>query len=353
MDGDILWTVIRSIVDAVEAYFSTEWDLAKVLQSLAACVTIGGGAFGIWQALRFADKRLADRIDGYLKREEDRLKQARTTLLGAIRKTTPGRPKFEPVFSSEALSKALKDLNWGRTKRAEDGLLAALKLIEEKVDTAEERAATHRRQQAAAHLLLGAIADTRKEHLKALDHFKQALDLNPDDVEALEYAGQQLLLLPDPRSAFEYFSKLHDKATLMQDQLLAARSKISKAKSLYVLPKPNLTDANSLLKQVVGSFPQAMGHFERAMAHELHADIRRDASYDNANDSYVEALTCYSRAKDFEKGKSAFAVAGIERVTRKIAALNAEEPTAEVRASGLIAQPTGVPPAIPPPTFRT
>lgn len=51
MDGEIFWTVLRSLADAVEAWFATEWDVAKVLQSLAACVTIGGGAFGIWQGL--------------------------------------------------------------------------------------------------------------------------------------------------------------------------------------------------------------------------------------------------------------------------------------------------------------
>lgn len=229
------------------------------------------------------------------------------------------------------------------------GPSAALKLIDEKVQTAEGRAAIHRRQQAAAHLLLGAIADSKKEHLKALDHFKEALTINPDDLEALEYAGQQLLIVPDASLAVDYFSRLADKATLKQDFLLVARGKIYKAKALYALPRPNLNDANSVLKQVVASFPQAMGQFERAEVHELHGDIRRDASFDNANSSYVEALTHYSRVKQYEPKKSADAKIGIDRVTAKIAALNQKDAAKLPPSIALSAPPTGVPPAIPPP----
>ena len=102
-----------------------------------------------------------------------------------------------------------------------------------------------------------------------------------------------------------------------------------------------------------------MDRLQRAIVHELHGDIRRDAGYDNANDSYVEALTYYSQAKEFEKSNSRDAADGMSRVTVKIAKLNEEEQVARPTVAGgngstgpPSASPTAVPAALPPTTPR-
>ena len=174
-DWEVLLPALSALADTVEAYLLTGWDLSKVLQSIAACVTISVGGFGIYQGWRFAEKRLGDRLSEYLKREEARLADARTRLIGALRKSERTRHVVEPLFSNAALSRALKQLKWGRIKPAEEGLQAALRLIDEKVSIAEERAVCHRRQKAAAHLLLGAIADSKNDHVAAFGQFQKHL----------------------------------------------------------------------------------------------------------------------------------------------------------------------------------
>ena len=143
---ELLLPLLSAWAEAVEAYLLTGWDLSKVLQSIAACVTISVGGFGIYQGWRFAEKRLGERLSEYLKREETRLAGARTSLVTALQKSERTKREVEPLFSNAALSRALRQLKWGRTKPAEQGLQSALKLIEEKVNIAEERAVCHRRQ---------------------------------------------------------------------------------------------------------------------------------------------------------------------------------------------------------------
>jgi tetratricopeptide (TPR) repeat protein len=343
MSWDWVFTLLQAAADTVDAYLESEWDATKVLQSLAACVTISGGVFGIWQAYRFAEGRLARRLLDYLKHEDERLKDARTALLGAVTRGVPQRPAVKPVFSNGQLSLALKQLKWGRTSKAEASLAAALKLAEEKLVTADKYAGAHRRQKAAAYLLLGAIADSKKDHLSALQHFKSVLEIEPDDVEALEYAGLQCLFIPDANSALVYFNGLLNIATDRNDELLAARAKVLKARANCAFAQPNRKEANRLLKEVVTAFPQAMGTIERARLHEFHGDIRREAGNDGvASQSYVDALALYSQAKRQPKAKIE-ASEGYSRVSERIAELNQ---SAAPPPSPLTSQ-TGVPAVLP------
>ena len=163
----MVWETILHLVtgwvDAAEAFLTSEWDATKVLQSIAACFTIGAGALGILQTLRFAEKRLYRRLVECLNKEEVRLDGSRKQLVAALRKTVPGKPKIEPIFSNRQLSLALRQMRWGRLNKAEISLQAALALADEKVALAAERSDVHRRQKLSAHLLLGAIAEFSKE----------------------------------------------------------------------------------------------------------------------------------------------------------------------------------------------
>ena len=70
---------------------------------------------------------------------------------------------------------------------------SAVTSIDQKIGLAKHTAEIHARQKAMAHLLLGAIADSRRQHAKALPQFEAALALDGNDSDALEYAGLQLL----------------------------------------------------------------------------------------------------------------------------------------------------------------
>ena len=145
-------------------------------------------------------------------------------------------------------------------------------------------------------------------------------------MDALQYAGEQLLRVPDARLALEYFEKLLQQATLRQDVLLAARSKVLQARAYYALPTANLNAANALLGKVVVGFPAGMPPLERASVHELHGDVRADANWANANGSYMSALVIFQTVA-VNNGKARDAQEGARRVTLKIAKLNEEDAT--------------------------
>lgn len=333
MDWDSVWSLLHALAESIDVFMQKEWDVTKLLQALAACVTIVGGTFGIIQAWRFAEKRLADGLRSYLRREEERLEGARQQLIGTIKKTSPGRPKVEPVYSSRELDKALRQLRWGRTEHAEQSLASALKLIDEKVGVAEGFVASHRRQKAAAHLLLGAIADTKGDHVKALGHFEEVLKIEPDDLEALEYAGLQVMRVPDPTLALSYFQRLETQAHFRNDAVLGAKSRVLQARAYYAIP--HLSNANSMLVEVVKSLPPGMSLFEKASIHELHGDVRKENGFMNAHASYVEALTLYRQASEMDQTASADAKQAFGRVSVKIATLNDEAVSPALQSCGL------------------
>jgi tetratricopeptide (TPR) repeat protein len=344
MSLDWLFTLLQAAAETIDAFLDSEWDAAKVLQSLAACVTIAGGGYGIWQAYRFAERRLADRLLEYLRHEDERLKSARTALLSAVTRGVPKRPTVKPVFSNGQLSLALKQLKWGRTAKAEASLEAALKLTEEKLLTADKFAGIHRHQKAAAHLLLGAIADSKKEHLAALQHFKAALELNPEDVEAIEYAGLQCLYIPDGNTALSYFNDLEQIATARSDDLLYARAKVLQARAYIAFAPAKWRDASGLLNRVVGNFPADMPTIERARIHELHGDIRRENGYGPvASQSYVAALALYEQARR-HNGAASEATNGYDRVRDWLAKLN----QSGAPQAGALSSAQGVPVPTPP-----
>ncbi|PPD28440.1 MAG: hypothetical protein CTY20_10180 [Hyphomicrobium sp.] len=349
MTWDVL-SLLAAGFDAVEAFLTSPWDATKVLQSIAAIVGILSGSFGIWQALRFAEKRLANRLQEYLKRDEQRLRDARTTLLGAVTRGVPKKPNIKPVFLSDALTKAMKQLKWGPIGPAQESLMAALKLASEKEEAAGKLAEQHRRQKAAAHLLLGAIADSKKDHLAALQHFKAALDIDPDDVEALEYAGLQSLFIPDPTSALNYFTQIVAIAAQRGDLLLNARAKVLQARAHHAFAQPNYNTANQILLGVVQSLPPAMSTIERARICEFHGDVRREANYNVvASGSYVASLSLYSQAEHQSSTVDEARIA-IPRVTKHIAALNQGQQPETAVAIPQLAPPQSVPPVLPPPT---
>lgn len=316
MEPGSLFQILQGWIDAAEVFLTSDWDTTKFLQAVAACVTIGAGAFGIFQGLRYAESRLSKRILVYLKAEEHRLKYNRSLLIAAIKKPTPGRPKIEPLFSNHLLTKALRQMRWGRKNGAEISLKAALALADEKIGIASTHVDTHKQQKLAAHLLLGAIADSKKDHLSALGHFQDALDIDPSDVEAIQFAGQQLLCVPDARQALTYFERLDKIARKQADGTLGFRARILQARAYYALPQPNLRAANELLRAETVKFPVEVDSLERAEVHELHGDVRRDRGQINARDSYQASLLTYARHSEACGGKEA--ADGVLRVTKKI-----------------------------------
>jgi hypothetical protein len=289
---DNLWSLTSELLEKTEIFVLTDWNTTKTLQAMAALLSIATGSYGVLKAYRYAESRLANRLAEFLQREEERLADARNKLLSALTQPALHRPHIQPVFANKSLNNALIHMRWGKKDRAERSLEDALRLIDDQVETAQQWQVAQKRQKAAAHLLLGALADANGHHEKALAHFQSALDLNSEDLEAREYAGLQQLRTANAQLALQNFKELEAKARTMQNEPLIARSLKLQAEAYCKLPGPRYANANALLLQVVNGFLNAVSPFERALIHNQQGDVRRKLGFQNA------ALTSYQAAKN-------------------------------------------------------
>jgi hypothetical protein len=125
------------------------------------------------------------------------LHDARNVLFRNFEKPTLSKPFNAPIFLEPSMKAAMRRLKWSNwwswraLPSADDSLEAALGEIESQMKFSEQQQAHYKRQEAAAHLLRGAIASGgigADDHKRALDHFLRAIAIDDTDIEALEYA---------------------------------------------------------------------------------------------------------------------------------------------------------------------
>jgi tetratricopeptide (TPR) repeat protein len=294
--------------------FLTSVDGAKFLSAIAACVTILSGGYGLLKAYRFGERQIGNRIAEFLEKEEKRLSDTRESLRNIVQRPNPAQTSELPVFPQTALRRALQQMGWGRWK-PEASIAAAADRCEQQVTLARRQALLHEREQALAHLLLGAIADARSDHAAAFSEFEKALELDSTDVQALEYAGLQLLKLSNPIGAAQHFQRLVEIAKELGDHLLQARAYRHLAlahEQLGALPT-----ANGELIAAIAAMPSNTDPLEVALTYEQHGRVRGKAGYENATESLQKALVVYSGLSRTIEGQ-----AGIERINAAIKRLN-------------------------------
>ena len=336
-----LWGVIWE-------FLTTGWDASKVIQIGLA---IAGTSFGAVMAWRNAEERVLERLKQFLLREERRVEQARAELLARIQRPHIAKSGDVQIFSNNELRNALhrfarKPHVFGRRSlvRAERELAHVVDLAGEKIRFAEGLQHVHQRQYAAAHLILGALADARSENATAWNHFEAALKINPNDVEALEYAGIQLLKLANAEKALEYFTKLLALAERSPDKMLLFRTLRNQANAHERQPRPQLTHARDTLLRAVAAMPDNVDPREAAAAHEALGNLRRRLNAPKrARNSFTEAL------RRFATQNTAEGTSGVERMNKAIKFINRElERTNvedEVEVATLALDPKGQPPS--------
>lgn len=186
---------------------------------IAPVITIASGSYAIVKAYKFAESRLQYRLQDFLDREEKRLKDAREQLRLIVERPAAGRPFRTPMFLVPAMKRVVRELGWGsyflppQLPYVDFQIGQSIDQLEKQVKLSSERQDHLVSQLATAHLLKGALlaADASKNHHSgqpdraglsaALNHFREALKADANDVEALEYASQMHVLLGDDLAA--------------------------------------------------------------------------------------------------------------------------------------------------------
>jgi tetratricopeptide (TPR) repeat protein len=311
------------LLGVVWEFLTTGWDASRVVH---VGLAIAGTSFGAIMAWRNAEERVLERLRGYLLREERRVEQARAALLDRFRRPHLGKAADIKIFSNRELDSAFRRLRkeprlfkrkfWTRAQRE---LVHVADITKEKAQLARSLERVHQKQNAAAHLLLGAMADARSDHATAWDHFEAALKIDNNDTEALEYAGIQLLKLGNAERALEYFTRLLVLAVTSSDKMLTVRTLRNQANAYERQPRPQLNQARDALRKATAALPENADPVEAAATFEFLGNVRRRLNVrKRARDSFTEALRRYATQKTPEAHE------GVERMNTAIEEINRE-----------------------------
>ena len=332
MTWDTVWALLVSLGTSVWVFVTSGWDAAKIITAIGGTVTILSASYGLYTKWRTSGRRLVARVLEFIEKREQRLVDTRTMLENIATRPSPGHANGV-LFPREVLDRSLVRMKWGKARTAAADILQAVTLAKQRAEMAEAHAREQQKEQALAHLMLGAIAASRESNddaelaearATALGEFDKALAIDPDDRDALQYAGLMLLQMANAAGALDRFNQLLELTTKTDDKLKLARAYRLQASAFCKLPVPSLGNASNALNAALAAYPQDAPPMELASANEQLGDIRFQLGRNNvANQSYQRALTIYYVHRTMSE-----AGAGILRVTGKIADLNtAQSPT--------------------------
>jgi tetratricopeptide (TPR) repeat protein len=291
-------------------------------------VTIGSGAYAIYQKLYFAEFNMHLRLREFQQRVEERLKDSNQEIDKAAARPGPSRRFESPIFTDETLNPVLRRMRWGKRPRADEALEKTLEELQKQLTSWDGQKREYELRKAQACLLKGAIAaaraakrigeDARKDNVEALGYFQEAFALSQNkDAEALEYVGHQQARLGDHDPALETFQNLATMVSEGGSSLLRARALKFQAEVHECRIQPNYGRANSALIGAVAALPPDAPILEKAEIHEMHGRVREKAGIGLATQSFTEAERLYQRIVDGHRsdtGEVADAHAGLKRV---------------------------------------
>lgn len=299
----------------------TTVPVAKLLQGIAAIIGALVSTLGFYKAWRFAEKRLGKRLAEFIEQEEAELDKAREAARAIRDSKSFHKRDALKIFTNAELQFALKTIRKGKWSKAEHLLTEALARTQERERFAQTQAHLHGRQRAAVHLLMGALADERREHHDALAHFQSALEFNPHDLEALEYVGLQNLKLGNPKQALEDFNNLIKAADAAGEHAILARAWLNHGRAQEtMLPTGSFFNANIAYKNALQAMEQSNGSpLDVAYIHELRGKANIELrNLIQANNSLMHALTRYSQLEHTGNGSAREASLGVERIHKAL-----------------------------------
>lgn len=183
--------------ELVEKFRQAQWTPYEIFSTLFACLGAMGTVFASYLKWRNTGRRRAQRLKEYITEREKRVTNSRWELREITRRPTASvtpRPASR-VFEQTELNRKVSKQGWVWLFDANRAVEKSITRRRSGASIARRALETANHELFLAHLTRGAMYDARGNHEDALDQFKNALEIKPDDLQALEYAGLQLALV--------------------------------------------------------------------------------------------------------------------------------------------------------------
>ena len=326
--------------------FSSNWDPAKAVPIAFAALSFLWSIYIKW---RNSGYRMYDRLEEFLRAQENKIDGARDRISTIVEVPSPARPLDVPAFGLHLLDRILGQINWGYGSASANDLLGAVRLSKQQAELSTRQSKEHRSRQALAHLLLGAREasknhrDATKRHsarAAALEHFDKAIEINADDCDAIEYSGMMLLELEKADLALQRFDELVELRKKNGGHALSRAYRLQATASEKLAQPKNLNAYGALVRAINALPPEAV--LDRALTHEHLAMVSSKLKYtDKVDTNFQAAWSLFNSLR-----KTAAGQAGMQRVSSKVADLNrtqadgaGQQPVLAAESGGSIAAP--------------
>lgn len=308
---------------------------------VAPLISLLSGAYAIYIAVAYAERRLQKRLQDFLTREEKRLTGAREQLRLILERPGPGRTFESPVFLIEPLDRAVRELGWGsyflpaQLPYVDHQLDRSLERLGKQIGLSKARTSKLEDQLKLAHLLKGArltatgVQEKRKggndrlHNISALKHFEEILRLDKDDLDGLEYASHMRVRLGQYSEANVHLVRILTHTADKQKSLPRARALRYQAEiSSNGDSPPRYGVASKRLREALVALPNLQGPdwIEEAELNEALADARiRLRAFRKAHANLEIAQAIYAQINSIE------AKEGVSRVEGKLAKFTDQE----------------------------
>ena len=291
--------------EALLAFLTTGWDVAKVIGVMAGLVTIFGGGWGLYWRITTAESRRLRMLHNFAETREAAISDKRKDILDGIRLSEHFQLEQKPLDVGAEIDEVMKLLDKDRLKQATEALVDLEERLERKEKIVRRFADELLKHKASVHVFIAALADRRKRVDQGLEHVGSALAIDKQDKDALKCQGWLLLKKNDRPGAEESFKSLRRLCTAPENRQHRCDALEGLGFTYRSFGPERYTDAEAAFNEALEIIRQLAGNhkdgFTRGRIHDVLGDMYADALW--SNHRIDKAIESYGRALDAFKGQ--------------------------------------------------
>jgi tetratricopeptide (TPR) repeat protein len=286
--------------DVLFVLFGFQITIASIFTAAGGLLTVGLGAYKLFDYWRTRERRRLDMLREYLDREEKNITGRRSSVLNSIRLSEHAYLAEKKLDVGAEIDRVIDLLDRGYPQTA----AAKLAELEQRLLTDErmlrERADDLQRHTRSVRVFLGALADREGDPVRGLGYIDKALNHDGSDLDALKFKALLLFNKGELDNALGVFDRLGVRAAGPENACYRADAHLGTAKVKFARGPENFNTALQSVGTALTNITQVpsaeQDHFTFSEIYELQGDIY--ASTDWSGTDAAKAVECYRKERE-------------------------------------------------------
>jgi hypothetical protein len=286
--------------DVLFVLFGFPITIGSIFTAVGGLLTVGLGAYKLFDYWRTREQRRLDMLREYLDREEKNITGRRSAVLSSIRLSEHAYLAEKKLDVGAEIDRAidLLDRGYPQTAAAKLGELEQRLLADERM--LRKRADDLQRHTRSVRIFLGALADRESDPVRGLGYIDKALSDDASDLDGLKYKALLLFHKGELDNAWSVFDRLRVKAAGTENACYRADAHLGFAKVKAARGAENLGAALQSISTALANLSQVpsaeQDHLTFSEIYELQAKIYASADWPGTDTA--KAIENYRKAQE-------------------------------------------------------